>query len=314
MNVMPTLRRRRLTMLTLLAAALAAVGLWALTRDGERPVLASDPHAKLELPRAELDRLLRATAAASSGPQAELEAEGRRLFRSAAVAKRGESCQTCHTEGAENPLLGSTPHPVAGVAGDFTGPREPPPLFAVGQTAPYFWVGDAPTLQETSVRTIKNHFVAPGSEQQIAANAAALVAYMKTIKAPVSDFDLGTLSTAALRGETVFQGKGGCIGCHGGPQFTDNVFHNLCVPKTTPADTDPGIPQPGPSGCPPERPGAFFNTPQLRDVVNSAPYMHNGVLETLREVVEFYNTQSIISPLSLTPAEISDLVAYLEAL
>ena len=42
--------------------------------------------------------------------------------------------------------------------------------------------------------------------------------------------------------------------------------------------------------------------------------MHNGVFNTLREVVDFYNSRSSIAPLRLTPAEIDDLVAYLEAL
>ena len=57
-----------------------------------------------------------------------------------------------------------------------------------------------------------------------------------------------------------------------------------------------------------------FNTAQLRDVASTAPYMHNGSLATLRDVVRFYNEQSVIAPLGLTDPEIDDLVAYLESL
>ena len=55
-------------------------------------------------------------------------------------------------------------------------------------------------------------------------------------------------------------------------------------------------------------------TPQMRDLRNTAPYMHNGSLKTLREVVEFYDQRSSIAPLRLTDQEIADLVAYLQTL
>ena len=106
-----------------------------------------------------------------------------------------------------------------------------------------------------------------------------------------------------MRGEVLFQGKGACIACHGGPLFTDDKMHNTHVPNV-PGWDDPGAANP---------PGAF-NTPTLRDIRNSAPYMHNGVFNTLREVVDFYNSRSSIAPLHLTPDEIDDLVAYMEAL
>ena len=71
-----------------------------------------------------------------------------------------------------------------------------------------------------------------------------------------------------------------------------------------------------PLGCDAKPPAntAFINTPQMRDLRNTAPYMHNGAFATLEEVVRFYNTQSTLAPLNLKPDEISDLVAYLESL
>src|SRR3954451_2039389 len=166
--------------------------------------------------------------------------------------------------------------------------------------------------------------------------AAALIAYIKTLKPPQSSFDDGTLSPAALRGEKIFQGKGGCIECHGGPDFTDNLVHNTGVPQVdfkSPyrpgnpllTSNDLGAPAPPPDpacaganavacDAPPPAGHAFINTPQMRDLKATAPYMHNGAFKTLKEVVDFYNTQSTLKPLNLTPAEVDDLVAYLESL
>ena len=84
-----------------------------------------------------------------------------------------------------------------------------------------------------------------------------------------------------------------------------------------PAPVDPACAGPNPAaGCDAAPPGtsAFINTPQLRDLANTAPYMHNGAFKTLTEVVQFYNRQSTLAPLNLTDAEVSDLVAYLESL
>jgi cytochrome c peroxidase len=265
----------------------------------------NDPHGRAELTAAQSRRLLSATQAASTGtPRAELVAEGRALFRSAAVAKDGESCQSCHTEGAANAELGATPHPV--FEGDFKGLRDPPSLWAVDRTAPYFWDARITTLRETVVDTIVTHFREGASQSagKTGEQAAALVAYLSTLRAPRTRFDSGTLPPAAQRGLRLFQTKGACSACHGGPDFTDNALHDTLVPKRTPADTDPGA----------QAPAGTFNTPQLRDVRNTAPYMHNGALGSLRDVVEFYDQRSSVAPLRLTAAEVDDLVAFLEEL
>jgi cytochrome c peroxidase len=165
---------------------------------------------------------------------------------------------------------------------------------------------------------------------------AALTAYIKTLQPPATSFDEGTLSPAALRGEKLFQGKGGCIECHGGPQFTDNLTHNTGVPQVSfkspygtpgprmsndlgakPPPVDPACAGPNPAaGCDvgPPSTSAFINTPQLRDLAATAPYMHNGAFKTLTDVVQFYNRQSTLAPLNMTNSEVADLVAYLESL
>jgi cytochrome c peroxidase len=61
-------------------------------------------------------------------------------------------------------------------------------------------------------------------------------------------------------------------------------------------------------------PGGGFNTPQLRDLAATGPFMHNGVIKTLADVATFYDTQSSIAPLRLTQAEKDDLVAFMQSL
>jgi cytochrome c peroxidase len=296
------LSRRRVTLL-LGAGAIAAVAVAAIlvaTHSGAgSPVGISAHRLTKDVPPHELRQVLEAADAIdTTTPNAELIAEGKRLFRDPSLYKQGLSCQSCHTEGGSNPELGTQIHPV--VPGDFTGPRDPPALWGIADTAPYLWTGSVPTLNELLARLIRNFFK---DGNPTAERVAALAAYLDSLEPPVSAFDLGTMSSAALRGQRLFQGKAGCISCHSGPLFTDNRLHNTLVPQV-PGANDPGAPNP---------PHAF-NTPALRDVANTAPYMHNGVFKTLRQVVEFYDKTASTAPLNLTDQEMNDLVAYMNAL
>jgi cytochrome c peroxidase len=263
-----------------------------------------DPHAPVHLSKAQSRRILAATEAANnSAPQQELVAQGRTLFRSTTVARTGESCNTCHAEGSVVPSVGTINHPRTPT--DFNGPRDPLPLFDVTETAPYTWSGNTPTLQAQTVAVIKNFFKAGATQPDSVTGqqAAALIAYMGTIKPPVSPFDTGTMSAAAIRGQAVFNGKGKCSHCHTGNLFTDLQVHNTGVPKA-PGETDPGSKA---------SPGAF-DTPTLRDIRDTAPYMHNGSVKTLADVVDFYANQSSIAPLSLSAQDKADLVEFMKAL
>ncbi len=114
-------------------------------------------------------------------------------------------------------------------------------------------------------------------------------------------------------GKDVFDGRGRCIACHNGPNFTDERFHNVGVlsgdpglAATTGRETDTGK----------------FKTPSLLGVAETAPYFHNGQFATLTDVIEFYdrggdstnNRDFRIKPLGLTQAEKDDLATYLQSL
>ena len=270
------------------------------------PGRVADPHADPGISKARAAQILNAVGAVSAQvSQAELAARGRALFFSTSFGRPGESCGTCHIGGGGvNPRIGTIVHPIK--AGDFTGPRDPIQLWGVARTAPYTWSGNVPTLEQQVTNVIIT-FSRDGKTQPAqttAEQAAAILAYLKTLDPPVTDFDNGTMSDAAKRGEELFRGKAACVSCHGGPMFTDNNVHNTGVPKVSGKDTDPGNAA---------VPGAF-NTTALRDVRNTAPYMHNGVLPTLEAVMDFYSGNKLAGVPQLSGPEKADIIAYLDAL
>ena len=204
--------------------------------------------------------------AAADTPPDELVAKGRQMFRDPALFMDGESCQTCHAEGAASAELGTMTHDVdADKSGkpnltgmtDFNGPRDPPALWGLAKTAPYFWDGSVRSLDAAILRPVKGHMkdfvsgncagtksTSDACTAEAADRVAALVAYVKTLDPPTTAFDEGRLTKDELAGEKLFQGKGGCIECHGGPLFTDNLIHNTGVPQVTFKSPyrDPGAP------------------------------------------------------------------------
>ena len=153
--------------------------------------------------------------------------------------------------------------------------------------------------------------------------AKAIAAYERMILSGNSLYDRfkagdkKALPAAAQRGLALFEGKARCVTCHASFNFTDENYHNLGV------DMDKASPDLGRFTISKndEHRGAF-KTPTLRDVAKRAPYMHDGSLKTLEEVVAFYNKGGApnqwlskeVRPLNLTAAEQKDLVAFMEAL
>jgi cytochrome c peroxidase len=127
--------------------------------------------------------------------------------------------------------------------------------------------------------------------------------------------DAHPMSESAKRGRALFFGKANCTECHAGANFSDELFHNLGV----------GADKPEPDSgrvvvSKVEKDTGAFKTPTVRNVALTAPYMHDGSMKTLMEVVEHYdkggNPNSHLSTkmkkLSLTQQEKEDLVAYMQ--
>jgi cytochrome c peroxidase len=164
----------------------------------------------------------------------------------------------------------------------------------------------------------------------------ALASFERTLLSSNSAFDRyaagdrEALPERARRGWELFRGRAGCDRCHAytpdRPFFTDFDFHNTGV------SWFPATPEP-PSKRPTPDLGRFwvsrerrhigaFRTPSLRNVAETAPYMHDGSLATLEEVLDFYSRgprenpflDPRVRPLGLTAEEKADLLAFLGAL
>lgn len=161
-----------------------------------------------------------------------------------------------------------------------------------------------------------------GESPSVELVARAIAAFERTLLSGASPFDrfewLGerqALTAAAQRGLELFRNKGRCTLCHTGTNFTDELFHNV------------GIHSAGDGGramiSGAEEDHSAFKTPSLRNVGLTAPYMHDGSLATLEEVVDHYDQGGVdgsdvagveIIPLGLEDAEKRDLVEFLQSL
>lgn len=190
-------------------------------------------------------------------------------------------------------------------------------------------------------------------ERQLVSRSAPFDAYVEGLRTG-DPKKLSALSASQKRGLRLFVGQARCNLCHSGPNFSDDDFHNLGLPGSPRHGADAGraagIPQvkanlfngTGPYSDKPDQAArdrleylpapstetGKFKTPTLRSVALTAPYMHDGRLGTLHEVLRFYRqvgaskggsavgereaTLELIPP--LTRRQVEDLVAFLKSL
>ena len=151
----------------------------------------------------------------------------------------------------------------------------------------------------------------------------ALATYVRTLFSGASDYDryqageTTALSTLEQQGLRLFRGRARCTACHVGSNFTDEDFHNTGVfwgqkPYDSGRVVVTGL----------SEDTGKFKTPTLREIEHTAPYMHDGSITTLEEVIEFYDRGGNANPyldrelrrLSLTVEEKEALLAFLKSL
>ena len=248
---------------------------------------------------------------------------GRTLFFDTRLSRTGEvSCATCHDP--KRAFTDEGPRAV-GIEGR-KGPRRTPRIFNRVYGKSFLWDGRAATLEEQVLMPIANPLEMDMEPAAAAARLGlsvpamrdALASYVRTILAggaPIDRYlagDSSALSVQQREGLKLFRGKAGCAVCHPGPNFTDERFHNTGI------GSDAG--RFAVTKLEPDR-GAF-KTPGLRQVAEGAPYMHDGSLRALEDVVEHYNKGGKANPnldpelreLRLTAAEKASLVEFLRAL
>ena len=149
--------------------------------------------------------------------------------------------------------------------------------------------------------------------------AMAIATHERTVFSDVTPLDrslygIEPLTASESNGRSIFLGLK-CDFCHTGPLMTDHQFHNIGV---RPQSDDAG--RFNVTGVEDDR--SAFKTPNLRNLELRAPYMHNGGLRSIEDIVEFYNrggdfdapniNRGVIHELNLTSAQKADLVAFLK--
>jgi len=149
----------------------------------------------------------------------------------------------------------------------------------------------------------------------------ALATFERSIVSKEAPFDhwIGgnelAIGASAKRGFDLFNGKANCAACHSGWAFTDASFHDIGVAQ----NDDIGRGRLFPTSV---KLKYAFKTPTLRDVARRGPYMHDGSLATLEDVIDLYNRGGIERPsrddeihqLNLPQNEKTDLIAFLDTL
>jgi cytochrome c peroxidase len=266
---------------------------------------------------------------------------GRRLFEDTAMSSTGTiSCASCH----DAKLSFADGEPTGrGVSGRRL-LRHTPSLWNVAWSPVLFWDGRAKSLEDQA------HFPTEHPDEMASSMQAAimrlrptygrefagafpqdpnitagnlekaLAAYERTLVSPPTRFDRwidgddAALSPGELDGFAIFTGRGRCIGCHSGFAFTDHGFYDIGLPGN---DKGRGsIAQLAAANY-------AFKTPTLRELVWTAPYMHDGSLATLDDVVRHYESGGVRRPtrspdlpdrFHLTDQERDNLVAFLQTL
>lgn len=254
---------------------------------------------------------------------------GRQLFFDPRLSRDGTiACASCHDP--ERAFSDGRPVPI-GVFNRL-GRRSAPPLVNRGYGRAFFWDGRAATLEEQVLQPIQDPNEMDMTLPEVSARVGmpidevsrSLASFVRSLLSGNSAFDRftngdrGALTVEQQSGLQIFRGKGNCTTCHVGPTFSDERFHNTGVAWRGGQIVDDGRFEVTRVAA--DR-GAF-KTPTLREITRTAPYMHDGSIGTLAEVVEYYDgggnsnpaLDAELRPLRLTAAERSSLVAFLTAL
>lgn len=274
---------------------------------------------------------------------------GKLLFFDPILSKdKTISCATCHKPDF---AFADTAAFSVGVDGR-RGVRNTPSAMNVALQSIFFWDGRAKDLEQQALMPIENHdemdlpitealmrlkqhdtyskyFLKIFNSEPTAENLALSIAsFERMLETSDSPFDIWkfyddstAVDDAVKRGFVVFNVKGKCVQCHFGSNFTQNEFRNIGLfngkqfNDSGRASISHNLSDIG-----------KFKIAALRNVAVTAPYMHNGIFKTLKEVIEFYDDPRKIvpdaigidsllaKPLGLTQQEKDDLEAFLNAL
>ncbi len=345
---------RKVSLLALLIVAVAAA-VGCTVNEQPQPIMGPAMPVGIPVPIAAPLGLPPVPIPADNPPTVETIALGRKLFYDPMLSVDGTvACATCHTLdfGFSDGKQFSE-----GVEGQMGG-RNSPTVFTVAYYTTQFWDGRAPSLEKQAEGPVQDPVemgqTLEGVEEKLMADSSyrsefeiafgpgritfemvekAIASFERTVVSGNSPFDRylyggdeEALSESAQRGLEVFRDpeKGNCTVCHTIDEtyalFTDNEFHNLGVDLDPQGELkDLGRYEVSQN----ESDRGAFKTPSLRNVALTAPYMHDGSLKTLQDVIDFYVGGGSSNPWLdeemkaldfLTFPERADLLAFLESL
>ncbi len=271
---------------------------------------------------------------------------GKLLYFDKRLSKDGTvSCATCH-----DPKKGWTDQEQfsSGINGQ-KGDRNSPTVLNSAYMFFQFWDGRAKTLEDQAKGPVQNpiemgsthefctstiagiqgykpYFKAAFGSEDVTMDkiAMAIASFERTVLSGNSPWDKYTqlkdesaMSESAKRGLQLFEGKARCTQCHVGFTLSDSLFHNLGVGMNKP---NPDLGRAKETKL--EKDNGAFKTPTLRDLLRTAPYMHDGSVKTLEEVIDLYDRggepnpwlDTKMKPLGLTKEEKADLLEFMKSL
>ena len=283
---------------------------------------------------------------------------GKTLFFDPILSSSNQiSCSSCH-----NPQTSWGDHLTVPIGHDHTeGTRNTISLLNVYARKQLFWDGRARTLEEQALFPIEAHHEMNMELTKLIPKLKAIPGYRKMFKEAFGDEDFSmpevmkalaefqrtlqsrrsrfdefldgkhtAMTDKEIQGMHLFRTKARCMNCHNGEFLTDDDFHNIGLTYYKRKYQDLGLYDITKN---PEDVGKF-RTPSLRDVMNTGPWMHNGLFDNIIGVINMYNsgmvmnnpktpeqladamhpkTDVLLKPLELTREEIQAIAAFLEA-
>lgn len=284
---------------------------------------------------------------------------GKKLFFDPKLSSSSQvSCSSCH-----NPELGWSDGQEIALGNDhLLGKRNTQSLYNIADRTSYFWDGRAKTLEEQLVGPISAHNEMNMKPEKLAGKlskykeykqlfkevyhtdkitfnqiASALATFQRTLQSQPSKLDkfikgdYKAMTDQEIYGMHLFRTKARCMNCHYGKNLTDESFHNIGLTYYKREYEDLGLYHITNN---PDDVGKF-KTPSLRDLMYTAPWMHNGLMDDLHGVVNLYNsgmqminpspeekkadpkfpvTDQRMKPLQLNNQEIDAIVAFLKSM
>jgi YVTN family beta-propeller protein len=222
---------------------------------------------------------------------------GRKLFFSAidsrmTSSKVAAACATCHYDARDDGHTWGFPD----------GPRQTPTIAGrmITQTGPFHWTGEFPVLRDFLDVTVRQRMGGGVVDSQM---AAQLASFMDVLPAPDNPYKHDEMTDAQKRGAEAFT-RAGCNDCHTGVALTNNkqadvgTFVTSGLSKDTNATRQRGL-----------------NTPSLLGLARSAPYLHDGSAQTIKDrLLQTRFTNQHGKTKDLSDAELDDLVEFLRVL